>query len=206
MGSALHQKRRAPDEHGGFGLLSMAARTRSLGGDLQVASRPGHGTVVRATLPYVRPGAAMAAVVLAGETQGTPTPPDRPIRVLVVDDHTIARQGIRRILEGQAGIQIVGEADDGLAAVEQTARLHPDVILLDVHMPRLSGIEALPRLRAAHPGVEVVMLTMSDQDEAIFASLKAGARGYVLKDAPLETFVAAVRAAGHGAVVAPALR
>lgn len=196
-GTGFAPEVRAPDERGGFGLLSMAARTRSLGGDLQVASRPGHGTVVRATLPHVRPRAAMAAVP-ADETQGTPTPPDRPIRVLVVDDHTIARQGIRRILEGHAGIQIVGEADDGQAAVEQTARLHPDVILLDVHMPRLSGIEALPRLRAVDPGVEVVMLTMSDQDEAIFASLKAGARGYVLKDAPLETFVAAVRAAGQG--------
>ena len=161
---------RAPDEHGGFGLLSMAARTRSLGGDFQVTSRPGHGAVVRATLPYVRP----RAVVLAGEMQGTPTPPDRPIRVLIVDNHAIARQGIRRILDGQVDIQIVGEAEDGLAAVEQTAQLLPDVVLLDLQLPRLSGIEALPRLRAAHPGVEVVMLTMFDQDEQVFASLKAG--------------------------------
>jgi DNA-binding NarL/FixJ family response regulator/signal transduction histidine kinase len=190
---------RTPDEHGGFGLLSMAARTRSLGGDFQVTSRPGHGAVVRATLPYVRP----IAVVLAGEMQRTPTPPDRPIRVLIVDNHAIARQGIRRILDGQVDIQIVGEAEDGLAAVEQTAQLLPDVVLLDLQLPRLSGIEALPRLRAAHSGVEVVMLTMFDQDEQVFASLKAGARGYVLKDAAPASILAAVRAASHGETSLP---
>ena len=127
-----------------------------------------------------------------------PTPTDRPIRVLVVDNHAIARQGIRRILEGHADIQIVGEAEDGLAAVEETAHLLPDVVLLDLQLPQLSGIEALPRLRAVHPGVEVVMLTMFDQDEQVFASLKAGARGYVLKDAAPASILAAVRAASHG--------
>jgi DNA-binding NarL/FixJ family response regulator/two-component sensor histidine kinase len=197
-GTGFALEARAPDEHGGFGLLSMAARTRSLGGDVQVASRPGHGAVVRATLPYARPRAETAAVVLARETQGMPTPTDRPIRVLVVDNHAIARQGIRRILEGHADIQIVGEAEDGLAAVEETAHLLPDVVLLDLQLPRLSGIEALPRLRAVHPGVEVVMLTMFDQDEQVFASLKAGARGYVLKDAAPASILAAVRAASHG--------
>jgi DNA-binding NarL/FixJ family response regulator len=101
-------------------------------------------------------------------------------------------------LDGYPDVQIVGEAEDGLAAVEQTGRLHPDVVLLDLQMPRLSGFDALPHIRAAHPTVEVVVLTMFDQDEQVFASLKAGARGYVLKDAAPETIVAAIRAASHG--------
>jgi DNA-binding NarL/FixJ family response regulator/signal transduction histidine kinase len=203
----------APSDAGGFGLLSMAARARSLGGDLQVISQPGHGTTVRATIPYLRPGIATAAVVSAVVRGERPTPPPSPspvppsqvaptplmpIRVLVVDDHLIVRQGIRAILEGQPDMQVVGEAEDGLDAVEQTSRLRPDVVLLDVQLPPLSGIEALPRLRAAHPEVEVVMLTMFDQDEQVFASLKAGARGYVLKDAAAATIVEAVRAASRG--------
>jgi DNA-binding NarL/FixJ family response regulator/signal transduction histidine kinase len=194
---------REPDEQGGFGLLSMTARARSLGGDLQVASRPGHGTVVRATVPYIRPETATAAVVLQDRVPVMPAPSDRPIRVLLADDHTVTRQGIRRILDGQPDIQIIGEASDGHGAIAQTARLRPDVVLLDIQMPRLSGIDALPSLRAAHPVVEVVMLTMFDHDEQVFASLKAGARGYVLKDASPETFMAAIRAASRGQSLLP---
>ena len=95
-------------------------------------------------------------------------------------------------------MEVVGEAEDGLAAVEQVTRLHPDVVLLDLQMPGLSGIEALPRLLAAHQAVEVVILTVFDQDEEVFAGLKAGARGYMLKDATPATVIAAVRAARHG--------
>ncbi len=214
----------APRDEGGFGLLSMAARARILGGDLLVTSHPGHGTAVRATIPYIRSGTTMAAVMLPvqdtllealREPSAWPPPVDlvslphsdaRHIRVLIVDDHSIVRQGIRHILEGQPDIEIVGEAENGLAAIQQVTRLHPDVVLLDLQMPGLSGIEALPRLRAAHPAVEVVILTVFDQDEEVFAGLKAGARGYLLKDATPATVIAAVRAAGSGkSSLAPAL-
>lgn len=193
----------APNAAGGFGLLSMAARAHSLGGELHVTSHPGHGTAVRATVPYVRSCSAPAAVVLKANSPAEPASVARPIRVLIVDNHTTARQGIRRILDGRPDMQVVGEAADGLAAIEQTDQLHPDVVLLDLQMPRLSGVEALPRLRAVHPVVEVVVLTMFDQDEQLFASLKAGARGYVLKDAAPETIVAAVRAASHSESALP---
>jgi NarL family two-component system response regulator LiaR len=203
----------ASTDEGGFGLLSMAARAHILGGELLVTSHPGHGTAVRTIIPYVRSGIAMAAVVLPdalSETLREPSPdlsPDaRLIRVLVVDDHSIVRQGIRRILDEEPDIEVVGEAENGLAAVEQVSMLQPDVVLLDLQLPGLSGIEALPRLRVAHPAVEVVILTVFDQNEEVFAGLKAGARGYLLKDATPATVIAAVRAARRGeSSLAPAL-
>ncbi len=200
---------------GGFGLLSMAARARILGGELLVTSHPGHGTGVRSTIPYVRSTIATAAVMLPVPDTHTPALQepslDLPagnhlIRVLLVDDHPIVRQGIRHILEGQPHIEVVGEAEDGLAAVEQAGMLHPDVVLLDLQLPGLSGIEALPRLQTVHPPVEVIILTVFDQSEEVFAALKAGARGYLLKDATPAAVIAAVRAAGRGeASLAPAL-
>jgi DNA-binding NarL/FixJ family response regulator len=195
-----------PHAAGGFGLLSMAARTHNLGGTLQVTSHPGHGTAVRAAFPYMRTSRPPIAAVSKAGDPVLSVPAARPIRVLVVDNHTTARQGIRRILDGRPDILVVGEAVDGLAALEQTERLHPDVIVLDLQMPRLSGVETLTQIHATHPTVEVVVLTMFDQDEQIFSCLRAGARGYLLKDAPPEAIVAAVRAASHGeSILAPVL-
>jgi DNA-binding NarL/FixJ family response regulator/signal transduction histidine kinase len=187
---------------GAFGRLSMAARARSRGGEWTVSSRPGHGTTVRAVLPLGDPAPA-PAVVLPGPGPTGPHAAAAPIRVLIVDDHPLARQGIGRILAEHTDMQIVGEAEDGAEAVELTARLRPDVILLDLQMPRMGGLAALPLLRAAYPATEIVILTTFDQDEQVFASLKAGARGYVLKDAPSATIVTAVRAASQGQAALP---
>jgi len=105
-----------------------------------------------------------------------------PCRVLLVDDHEIVRRGVRTILSGQAGIEVVGEAGTVAGAVEATARLRPDVVVLDLRLPDGSGVEACRRIREQQPGVGVLMLTSYADEDALFAAVMAGAAGYVLKD------------------------
>ena len=129
-----------------------------------------------------------------------------PIRVLVVDDQGLVRAGFRMILEAQPDIEVVGEAADGLDAVEAAGRLRPDVVLMDIRMPRLDGLEATRRL--AGPGtadpVRVLILTTFDLDEYVFEALRAGASGFLLKDLPRDDLVAAVRVVAAGeALLAP---
>ncbi|WBB53512.1 response regulator transcription factor [Verrucosispora sp. WMMD573] len=126
-------------------------------------------------------------------------------RVVVVDDQTLIRQGIRGLLE-VAGIDVVGEADDGRAALPVVARTAPDVILLDLRMPRFDGIWALERLRADGVDIPVLVLTTFDDDELVLAALRAGARGYLLKDVTLEQLTRAIRTlAGGGTLIAPSI-
>jgi DNA-binding NarL/FixJ family response regulator len=129
-----------------------------------------------------------------------------PVRVLVVDDESIVRSGVRLILESAAGIEVVGEAEDGRSAVEAARSLRPDVVLLDVRMPGMDGIEAT-RLMARGPDPPVVLvLTTFDLDEYVYDALRAGAGGFLLKTLPPEQLVAAVRAARSGDVLlAPAV-
>jgi len=120
------------------------------------------------------------------------------IRVLVADDHLIVREGLRLILETEAGFNLVGEAVDGAEAIRLSGELHPDVILMDLRMPVMDGLTAIEHLRAERPDVAVVILTTFNEDDLMMRGLRAGARGYLLKDASRETLFAAIRAAAHG--------
>ena len=125
--------------------------------------------------------------------------------VLVADDQALVRAGFRRLLDGEPGIEVVAEADDGAAAVQAAARLRPQVALLDVRMPVMDGIEATRRIVAAG-GTRVVILTTFDLDEYVYDALRAGASGFLLKDAPPEQLVYAIRPAAAGdALIAPAI-
>jgi DNA-binding NarL/FixJ family response regulator len=120
------------------------------------------------------------------------------IRVLVVDDQALFREALVALLAVQAGIDVVGEAANGQEAVEAVGRLRPDVVLMDLRMPVLDGVGATRRLRVDHPGVRVLALTTFDGDAEVFPALRAGAVGYLLKDATTERLVEAVVAADRG--------
>jgi two-component system response regulator DevR len=122
----------------------------------------------------------------------------RPIRVLVVDDHEVVRIGLRRLLEGTAGIQVVGEAGTAAEAVARAAQLAPDVVVLDVRLPDGSGVEACREIRANRPETAVLMLTSYGDDEALFQSILAGAAGYLLKQARASELIAAIRTVSEG--------
>jgi DNA-binding NarL/FixJ family response regulator len=129
-----------------------------------------------------------------------------PIRVLVADDQALMRTGFRMILDAEKDIEVVGEAIDGSDAIRQFERLHPDVVVMDVRMPTMDGIEATRRLSAAEPPARVLILTTFDLDEYVYEALRAGASGFLLKDRPSEELVAAVRVIAAGeALLAPSV-
>lgn len=119
-------------------------------------------------------------------------------RVVLADDHTLFREGTRELLERGRGIEVVGEAADGAAAVAVVGELEPDVVIIDVEMPELDGIEATRRIKAAHPRIAVLALTVHDEDPFVFAVLDAGAAGYLLKDVSSTELVDAVHALRAG--------
>jgi DNA-binding NarL/FixJ family response regulator len=124
-----------------------------------------------------------------------------PIRVLVVDDHEVVREGLRAFLELQEGIEVAGEAADGAEAVDVAERIRPDVVLMDLVMPRLDGLGAMRALRERLPATRVVVLTSFLDDDKLLPALRAGAAGYLLKNAPPQEVARAVRAAHTGEAV-----
>ena len=168
----------------------------TLTGDFVVArpedAEQGNGVTVRLDVDH------------RGTSEGT----SAPISVLIADDHELVRAGFRSILEDQAGIVVVGEAKDGYDAVDLTRRRAPDVVLMDIQMPGLDGLEAARRILSDADGAAtaILMLTTFDLNEYVYDALRAGASGFLLKDVPPEQLVAAVRiVAGGDALIAPAI-
>jgi DNA-binding NarL/FixJ family response regulator len=129
------------------------------------------------------------------------------IRILIADDHELMRDGLRAMLDAQEDMEVVGEAADGVEAVDEVIRLHPDVVIMDIRMPRLDGVEATKRIGAhGERGPRVLVLTTFDLDEYVYEALRAGADGFMLKDTPPSQLAGAVRTVAAGeALLAPAV-
>ncbi len=123
---------------------------------------------------------------------------EKKIRVLLVDDHAVVRQGLRMFIEMQNDMEVVGEGANGLEAMELVAKLHPDVILLDLIMPELDGVEATRKILAAYPQARVLILTSFGEDDKVFPAIRAGAQGYLLKDIQPRELIRALREAHQG--------
>ncbi|MDX6227400.1 MAG: hypothetical protein QOI76_790 [Frankiales bacterium] len=144
---------------------------------------------------------------------GQPTdlvPPEstfaEPIRVLVVDDHALFRRGLEMVLEQEPDIEVVGEASDGAEALEQAIETTPDVVLMDVRMPRRGGIDACTAIKDAVPSTKIIMLTISDEEADLYDAIKAGAMGYLLKEISIEEVASAIRAVHGGqSLISPSM-
>ncbi|MFH1145108.1 MAG: PAS domain-containing protein [Candidatus Eisenbacteria bacterium] len=196
-----------PGEKGtGFGLFSIRERLDLIGGSMEIDSTPGGGSRFMLTTPLAAavedgrmglgvPEAATAAPGTATPQRAPTASPARSskIRVLLADDHAVMREGLARLLSEEDDIEVVGEATDGRMAVEQARLLLPDVILMDMSMPRLNGIDATRAIRTEAPGARVIGLSMFEETERAQAMLDAGAVAYLTKSGPAAELVAAIR-------------
>lgn len=129
-----------------------------------------------------------------------------PIRILIADDHLFYREGVRSLLSQMPDMEVAGEAANGDEVIAKAAEIGPDVILMDIKMPKLNGIEATRRILEQSPAVAVLIVTMFDEDDSVFAAMRAGARGYVLKDADQDELGRAIKAVSRGeAIFSPAI-
>ena len=184
--------KRTPGRGGGFGLFTIAERAEQLGGHFEMTSELGHGTCAKVVMP------------LKGMT-GTPRSPysmtvthDAKIRVLLVDDHAMIRQGLRHIIEGESDFVVIAEAADGETAVKLAARMHPDVIIMDVYLPTISGIEATQHIKALSQDSAVIGLSFSNSAATAASMRRAGASAYFSKGDSFDELAATIRACSHG--------
>ncbi len=194
----------------GFGLFSIRERLAWLGGRMEVESQPGQGSRFRLCAPLheqparkvegaTRPAAAPAKPLQRSKSRPASRPAPRRrkgrIRVLLADDHAILREGLARLLKEQPDLEVVGLATDGQEALDQAAKLQPDVVIMDVTMPRMDGVEATRQIRAAWPHIKVIGLTMHADDSPHDAMLAAGAVKSHVKSGPTQELISAIRAA-----------
>jgi len=129
-----------------------------------------------------------------------------PVRILIVDDHTLFRDGVRAILKAVTDFEIIGEAATGEEAIDKVLTLKPDLVLMDIQMPDMNGVEATQQILKKHPQIGIIILTMLEDDDSLFSALRAGARGYVLKGADKAEMVRSIRAVANGeALFGPAI-
>lgn len=175
---------------GGFGLFSVRERLAALGGDMTVDSTPRRGTRITLEVPLPHPTAA--AETGHGATDAGAGVPEAPLRVLVVDDHAVVRQSIASALESDARVTVVGQADDGEAAVDAVEHVRPDVVLMDINMPRLSGLDATRQICARWPRVVVLGLSVEEEPDAVVAMRESGAAALISKSSDLNGMVASI--------------
>jgi PAS domain S-box-containing protein len=191
---------KAGEEGKGFGLFSIRERLGLVGGKLEIQSAPGRGSRIILSVPMPQnsadqfPSTQAAALREVSKLEPAPSSaPDKKIRVLLVDDHTVVRQGIGSMLRNEQDIEIAGEAADGQEAVELARILKPDVILMDVSMPKLNGVEATRIIHADFPEIRIIGLSMFDEGEQAAAMLQAGAAKYVSKSGATAAIIGAIR-------------
>ena len=141
--------------------------------------------------------ASAAPPSASASSDGDPGTGADPIRVLIADDHALFRRGLEMVLQGEAGLELVGQASDGQEAVKLAGEVVPDVVLMDIRMPKMTGIEAARAMKEVAPSAKIVILTISDEDDDLFEAIRAGALGYLLKDIPLDELADSVRSV-HG--------
>lgn len=198
----------------GFGLFSIGERVKLLGGSMTIKTRPGEGTFICVRVPLAQPdgGACQTQATLSGREIELPLagideggmlgsiPAGRSdrIRILLADDHKILREGLAGLLREQVDFELVGEASDGQMALEMAWKVKPDVIVMDVSMPRLNGVEATRRILAELPMIKIIGLSMHEKEDMAAAMFEAGAVDYATKGAPFEVLTEAIRNAGGG--------
>ncbi len=187
-------------QQSGFGLFSIRERLEFLGGRFEIESALGKGATFTLIAPVEKAETAVKTVVIPEVTPSKPfEKKSRKLRILLVDDHAVVRQGLSMILGAQEGIEIVGEASDGEEAVQLAKEIEPDVILMDISMPGIDGIEATRRIHTEQPEIRIICLSMFEDHDMASAALQSGAADYLTKSGDTDLLLSVIRGEGKGA-------